>query len=342
MLFQDKLKQLRKNKNISQYDLANDLNISRSVVAKWETGLTLPSEESILLLMNYFNVSRDELLVDNENEKILVNKNVFISKMKRVIIFLICSLFVVIIVLVIVGTIGFQNEKNSTNFYQPLITNDRYTLMVNNKDSYAFESHLTKVENEKGQECFYVNVNLDRKDVIHIYVKGEQFVDTTIIWNFKNSSGTTESSGGFYLWEEGNYDIYLIESYYESRLTNITITAEFVDTTYNNVGHYFVDNIKNSIKMTRITKESNTNFTQFLNDWYIKYITLEEGDKIYFFATLNTNQAKQITGFESDSRFEEIYDEELNTYYIKVKQKCKLNYLLLSNENGFMTLRYSE
>ena len=51
MLFQDKLKELRKNKNISQYDLAKELNISRSVIAKWETGRSLPSDESLDLLI---------------------------------------------------------------------------------------------------------------------------------------------------------------------------------------------------------------------------------------------------------------------------------------------------
>ncbi len=338
MLFQDKLKQLRKEKNVSQYDLANDLHISRSVVAKWETGLTFPSEESILLLMNYFNVSREELLTDKENEMIVVNKNISISKMKKIIISLTCSLLIVIIALVIVASIGFRNEENVDN--KPPIEEDKYTLVVNNNEGYAFKPYIKKSENDK--ECFFVNIDLDRKDIIHIYEKGEQLVNTIIIWDFKNSSGTTESSGGFYLFEEGNYDIYLTESYYESVLTNITVTAEFVDTTYNDVGLYFVDNIKNSIKMTRITKESNTIFTQFINDWFIKDIMLEEGDKIYFFATLNTNQIKQITGFESDSRFEEIYDEEFNIYYIKVKQTCNLNYLLLSNRNGLMTLRYSE
>lgn len=341
MLFQDKLKKLRKEKNVSQYDLANDLHISRSVVAKWETGLTFPSEESILLLMNYFNVSREELLTDKETEMIVVSKNISISKMKKIIISLTCSLLIAIIALIIVASVGFRKEENVDN--NPPIEEDKYTLVINNNEGYAFKPYLKKAENDKDQECFFVNIDLDRKDIIHIYEKGEQLANTIIIWDFfKNSSGTTESSGGFYLWEEGNYDIYLTESYYESVLTNITITAEFVDTTYNDVGLYFVDNIKKSIKMTRITKESNTNFTQFINDWYIKDITLEEGDKIYFSATLNTNQAKQITGFESDSRFEEIYDEELNTYYIKVKQKCKLNYLLLSNENGLMTLRHSE
>lgn len=69
MLFQDKLKELRKKNDISQYDLANTLNISRSVIAKWEAGITFPSEESTRLLMDYFNVSRS-------GNEYLINANI--------------------------------------------------------------------------------------------------------------------------------------------------------------------------------------------------------------------------------------------------------------------------
>lgn len=104
MLFQDTLKELRKKKNISQYDLAEALNISRSVIAKWETGLTLPSEESIRLLMDYFNVTRDELFNNEETQTIIVKKNVSISKMKKLIISLSSVLVVLIITTIIVVT----------------------------------------------------------------------------------------------------------------------------------------------------------------------------------------------------------------------------------------------
>ena len=104
MLFQDTLKELRKNKGISQYDLANALNISRSVIAKWETGLTLPSEESTRLLMDYFNVSREELFKNEETETIIVKKNVSISKMKKLIFSLSSALVVLIITTIILFT----------------------------------------------------------------------------------------------------------------------------------------------------------------------------------------------------------------------------------------------
>ena len=104
MLFQNKLKELRKEKNISQYDLADALNISRSVVAKWENGLTLPSEESIRLLMDYFNVSREELFKNEETESVIAKKNASILKMKKLIIYLSSAMVVLIVTTIIVFT----------------------------------------------------------------------------------------------------------------------------------------------------------------------------------------------------------------------------------------------
>mgnify|MGYP003446649982 CR=1 FL=1 len=104
MLFQDTLKELRKNKGISQYDLAESLNISRSVVAKWEIGLTLPNEENVSLLMKYFNVTREELFKNEETETVIVKKNVSISKMKKVIVSLSTAIAILLIASVIIIT----------------------------------------------------------------------------------------------------------------------------------------------------------------------------------------------------------------------------------------------
>ncbi len=51
------------------------MNISRSVIAKWETGLTLPNEENINILCEYFNVTKDELMGNFENQEIITKKN---------------------------------------------------------------------------------------------------------------------------------------------------------------------------------------------------------------------------------------------------------------------------
>ena len=50
MEFKDRLKKLRKEKAISQQELANAIYVSRSAVAKWENGLGLPNPESMVTL----------------------------------------------------------------------------------------------------------------------------------------------------------------------------------------------------------------------------------------------------------------------------------------------------
>lgn len=63
MKLADRLKELRKRKGISQYQVARDLNISRSTYTSWELGRTFPNDEEMLRkLAEYFGVSIDYLL----------------------------------------------------------------------------------------------------------------------------------------------------------------------------------------------------------------------------------------------------------------------------------------
>lgn len=56
------LKELRSECKISQQRLADDIGVSRSTVAMWETGGAQPDNDMLLLLSDYFNVPTDYLL----------------------------------------------------------------------------------------------------------------------------------------------------------------------------------------------------------------------------------------------------------------------------------------
>ncbi|MBQ8738352.1 MAG: helix-turn-helix domain-containing protein [Clostridia bacterium] len=64
-----KLKDLRKSKNITQEELASELGLERSSIAKYETGTT-PSIDIITKIANYFKVSIDWLLEQTVEENI--------------------------------------------------------------------------------------------------------------------------------------------------------------------------------------------------------------------------------------------------------------------------------
>ncbi len=63
MSFSENLKQIRKEKSISQEELAEILEVSRQAVSKWEQGAGYPEMEKLLLLSKKLNVSLDYLML---------------------------------------------------------------------------------------------------------------------------------------------------------------------------------------------------------------------------------------------------------------------------------------
>lgn len=66
MEFNQKLQSLRKEKGITQEELAKSLYVSRTAVSKWESGRGYPSLDSLKEIAKYFCISVDELLSSNE------------------------------------------------------------------------------------------------------------------------------------------------------------------------------------------------------------------------------------------------------------------------------------
>lgn len=62
MELNEKLQELRKNKGLTQEELAAALYVSRTAVSKWELGRGLPSIDSLKQISAFFDVSIDDLL----------------------------------------------------------------------------------------------------------------------------------------------------------------------------------------------------------------------------------------------------------------------------------------
>lgn len=65
-----RLKELRKEKNISQIKLAMDLEINQNSISRYETGLYEADYKTLIAIADYFDVSVDYLLGRTENRKI--------------------------------------------------------------------------------------------------------------------------------------------------------------------------------------------------------------------------------------------------------------------------------
>lgn len=94
---------LRSQRNISQETLADELNVSRQSISKWETDQSIPELDKIQLLCQYFNISIDSLLNEDDPfdsaSKVIVPKNSN-NKMKRIAIIILktCAILTVIYV----------------------------------------------------------------------------------------------------------------------------------------------------------------------------------------------------------------------------------------------------
>lgn len=67
MLFNEKLKMLRKESNLTQEELAEKLNVSRQAITKWESGDGTPDIENLKQISIVFDKTIDELIKEDKN-----------------------------------------------------------------------------------------------------------------------------------------------------------------------------------------------------------------------------------------------------------------------------------
>ena len=113
MQFNEKLKELRLKKGISQTELAEKIFVSRSAVAKWENGLGLPSEASLNLLAEFFSVNKEDLYSDGETENVIVKKNIAISKSRKLLIIIgaVCLIIVIAFIVTVAAMVSSSRDK---------------------------------------------------------------------------------------------------------------------------------------------------------------------------------------------------------------------------------------
>ena len=84
MNISNQIKNYRKQKNLSQEELAEKIYVSRQTISNWETGKSYPDVHNLILLSTLYEISIDELVkgdVEIMKEKITSNELQDLSKM---------------------------------------------------------------------------------------------------------------------------------------------------------------------------------------------------------------------------------------------------------------------
>ena len=144
MEFENRLYELRKQKGLSQEELASRLDVTRQTVSKWELGETAPDIKQAQILSQIFNISLDEL-TGNDTKGVIYEKvsnterlaGTVIRILKALGIFFIAFVIVSVIIFVI-SIIAFSNLREEVSFennvekvtFTEVVGEETYTITI--------------------------------------------------------------------------------------------------------------------------------------------------------------------------------------------------------------------
>ena len=170
MMFNEKLKELRKKKGLTQEDLASELNVSRQAITKWESGDGAPDIDNLRNIALFFHVSVD-YLIDNKTEQIVDLKNKFNLVEIFLFIFGICLGFVAksfefgfVMCLLLPGiTVCVENIVLSKKYEKENDTLSLKELQEKNLPTDMFGRILNTIKEVKGKRIkqYLMNATLD-------------------------------------------------------------------------------------------------------------------------------------------------------------------------------------
>lgn len=174
------LRALRKERNLTQDQLAAELNFDRSVISRWECSKKLPSVENIDALAKFYNVSINELVygarMNKGNARDIRNLPIkIISDSERTIHRIRMTCLITAIAAIILVLMGyFVSNYNSIKVYRVGGSTENYvvknTLMIISKHrSYLNFGEIDNIGNDEDTICY---------DNYELYVKNG---DTKII-----------------------------------------------------------------------------------------------------------------------------------------------------------------
>lgn len=140
----NKIANLRKNNNLSQEELAEQIGVTRQTISKWELEETTPDIKQAKELSTIFNVSLDEL-TNNDINNVLIKKISNTEKLAEITIKIIKAIGILLLIMFVIGIIGFiLLNFNSLKIRDRKITGE-YAFICNlDNEEYTYEIQYNK------------------------------------------------------------------------------------------------------------------------------------------------------------------------------------------------------
>ena len=137
-MFEERLRLFRKQKGISQEELADRLHVVRQTVSKWEKGTSVPDASMLIKISEQLDVSVSELLgahiEDNEDtdtisEKLAsINESLAIRNRRTQKIIKVIIGFVLVMIILVSVLIALNAVKPTSTSSEPDVTSSSYIL----------------------------------------------------------------------------------------------------------------------------------------------------------------------------------------------------------------------
>lgn len=203
--FPNKILELRKQKNLTQEELANILHVSRQAISKWETGVSYPSMDILYIIAQVFNVTIDELFDSNDVRINTFKNNKKLSNFKKITyaisILIVVALVIAIISLTTANKAIELNTNDDTEAPEQLLIGfvvitsnnlEQTNINIDDLDTLGYPyyiRHYDEVKNLIWQEHFGVfNINYGNMERINanVYVDANKYRFAKVCSIYKN------------------------------------------------------------------------------------------------------------------------------------------------------------
>lgn len=170
---------LRKEKNITQEQLAEMINVSRQTISNWELGETSPNPEQLKLLSNVFNISVDEM-INNDIKNVLVERVSNTEKLAGIIIKILKFIGIAFLVMLIIDFVAFiifcfvkndMSVHNAQEITMSCTKEDKDYLISVGSDGYFNCSNCNKTMQEEIKKIVDFGDISNNKKLISEYFK---------------------------------------------------------------------------------------------------------------------------------------------------------------------------
>ena len=136
MDFVEKLKTLRKEANLTQQEVADKLYVSRSLYAKYESGIATPDKDMLQKIALLFNTSVNDLVSCEETTFMVVEEHNTREKLKQITLItsvIVCSLFIVFYFIPVFQVYGYKYPAQSGQQPERIMTLMSSFSLLNSK-----------------------------------------------------------------------------------------------------------------------------------------------------------------------------------------------------------------